>query len=263
MAKRERMESMLDGKTAIVTGASSGMGRAIALRFARAGARVIVADLSETPREGGASTVGTINAIQPGAGIFVCCDVGHLRDLQEAVDIAEKNGGLDIMVNNAGILIKEPLLDATEAVFQRMVDVNVKSVYFGSQLAGRAMAKRGAGVILNMCSIAGIRGTAGLTAYNMTKGAVRLLTSSMAAELGPLGIRVNNVNPGTIHTQMTVLDDPMIGVSAGESYLDMIPMRRWGEPDEVAEACLFLASDMSRYISGTSLVVDGGYLHIT
>lgn len=263
MAKRERVESMLDGKVAIITGASSGMGRAIALRFAQAGARVIVADLSQTPREGGASTVESINAIQPEAGIFVRCDVSRLRDLQEAIDIAEKNGGLDIMVNNAGILIKEPLLDATEDVFQRMIDVNVKSVYFGSQLAARAMARRGAGVILNMCSVAGIRGTAGLSAYNMTKGAVRLLTSSMAAELGPLGIRVNNVNPGTIHTQMTVADDPMVGVSAGERYLDMIPMRRWGAPDDVAEACLFLASDMSRYVSGTSLVVDGGYLHIS
>lgn len=263
MAEQERVESMLHGKIAIITGASSGMGRAIALRFARAGARVIAADLSETPREGGASTVETINAIRPGAGIFVRCDVARLQDLQEAIDVAEKNGGLDIMVNNAGVLIKEPLLDATEAVFQRMIDVNVKSVYFGSQLAARAMAKRGAGVILNMCSVAGIRGTAGLSAYNMTKGAVRLLTSSMAAELGPLGIRVNNVNPGTIHTQMTVVDDPMIGVSAGESYLNMVPMRRWGEPEEVAEVCLFLACDMSRYVSGTSVVVDGGYLRIT
>jgi len=253
---------MLEGRIAIVTGASSGNGRAIAVRFAKAGAKVVVADLTEAPREGGVPTADLIEAVQPGHARFQKCDVSQLADLQAAVDTAEQWGGLGIMVNNAGILLKEPLLDATEAVFQRMIDINVKSVYFGSQLAARAMVRRRDGVIINMCSIAGMRGTGGFSAYNLTKGAVRLMTMSMADELGPMGIRVNNVNPGIMRTQMNVVDDPVIGTETGEGYLDMIPARSWGEPEEVAEACLFLASDMSRYVTGTSLVVDGGYLRI-
>lgn len=256
------MQQMLQNRIAIVTGASSGNGRAIAIRLAGAGAKVVIADLLDTPREGGKPTAEVINAEQPGSARFLRCDVSKVPDLQAAIDAAEGWGGLDIMVNNAGILLKEPLLDATEEVFQRMIDVNVKSVYFGSQLAARAMAARKQGVIINMCSIAGMRGTGGFSAYNLTKGAVRLMTMSMADELGPLGIRVNNINPGIMRTQMNVIDDPVIGTETGEGYLDMIPARRWGEPEEVADACLFLASDMSRYVTGTSLVVDGGYLRI-
>ena len=253
---------MLDDRIAIITGGSSGNGRAIAHRFAQNGARVIVADLQETGREGGTPTADAINAERPGRARFVRCDVSNIDDLEALVAVAEAWGGLDIMVNNAGILIKEPILDATEDVFHRMVDVNVKSVYFGSQIAARAMAKRGAGVIINMCSIAGIRGTGGYSAYNLTKGAVRMLTFSLADELGPLGIRVNNVNPGIMRTQMNIEDDPVIGTETGEGYLDLIPARRWGEPDDVADACLFLASDLSKYVMGTSLIVDGGYLRV-
>ena len=253
---------MLDDRIAIITGGSSGNGRAIAHRFAQNGARIIIADLQETGREGGTPTADAINADRPGRAKFVRCDVSNIDDLEALVAVAEAWGGLDIMVNNAGILIKEPILDATEDVFHRMVDVNVKSVYFGSQIAARAMAKREAGVIINMCSIAGIRGTGGYSAYNLTKGAVRMLTFSLADELGPLGIRVNNVNPGIMRTQMNIEDDPVIGTETGEGYLDLIPARRWGEPGEVADACLFLASDLSKYVMGTSLIVDGGYLRV-
>ncbi len=256
------LSPMLTDKIAIVTGASSGNGRAIAQRFAEHGAKVIVADLTEDAREGGAPTAATINAATPDAAKFIKCDVSQTADLAAVVDAAEDWGGLDIMVNNAGILIKQPILDATEDVFHKMIDVNVKSVYFGSQLAGRAMAKRKSGVIINMCSIAGMRGTGGFSAYNLTKGAVRLMTYSFADELGPLGIRVNNVNPGIMRTQMNVEDDPVIGTETGEGYLDMIPARRWGEPEEVADTCLYLASDLARYVMGTSLIVDGGYLRI-
>ncbi len=256
------MKDMLAGKLAIVTGASSGNGRAIAIRFAEAGARVINADLRPEAREGGPTTVDVINARFPEAASFIACDVSKVVELEKIVEAAEAMGGLDIIVNNAGILIKETILEATEEVFDKMVNVNVKSVYFASQIAARAMAKRKAGVIINMCSIAGMRGTGGFSAYNLTKGAVRLMTFSLADELGPLGIRVNNVNPGIIRTQMNIEDDPVIGTPTGEGYLNMIPARRWGEPEEVADACLFLASDLSRYVMGTSLVVDGGYLRI-
>ena len=237
-------EAMLAGRIAVVTGGASGNGRAIAEAFVRHGARVIVADLRPDPREGGPPVVEVINQALPGMAQFLRCDVSDTADLQRAVAAAEAWGGLDIMVNNAGILMKQPILEATEAVFQKMIDVNVKSVFFGSQAAARAMVLRGRGVILNMCSIAGLRGTGGFTHYNMTKGAVRLLSLALADELGPLGIRVNNVNPGIMRTQMNVVDDPVIGTTVGEGYLDMIPARRWGEPSEVADACVFLASDM-------------------
>jgi len=253
---------LLDGRIAIVTGASSGNGRAIARAFARQGARVIVADLTETPREGGPTTVELIESEHPGQARFLHCDVAQVADLQAAVAAAEAWGGLAIMVNNAGILRKEPLLDATEAVFQRMIDVNVKSVLFGCQAAARVMVPRGRGVIINMCSIAGMRGTGGFAHYNLTKGAVRLLSYALADELGPHGIRVNNVAPGIMATMMNVEDDPVIGTALGEGYLTMIPARRWGTPDEVGHACVYLASDMASYVTGTTHVVDGGYLRI-
>ncbi len=253
---------MLKDKIAIVTGGSSGNGRAIAQGFAAQGAKVIIADLAETGREGGTPTAELINADHPGRAVFERCDVAKVTDLEAVVAVAEKMGGLDILVNNAGILKKEPLLDATEATFQMMVDVNVKSVLFGAQAAARVMAARKSGVIINLCSIAGMRGTGGYCHYNLSKGAVRLLTYSLADELGPLGIRVNCVNPGIMRTQMNIEDDPVIGTETGEGYLDMIPARRWGEPGDVADACVYLASDLGKYVMGISLVVDGGYLRI-
>lgn len=253
---------LLEGRIAIVTGAASGNGRAIARAFARQGAKVIVADLTEIPREGGEPTTAAILRDHPGQARFLRCDVTQVADLQVAVALAEDWGGLSIMVNNAGILRKEPILDATEAMFHTMIDVNVKSVFFGCQMAARAMVPRKAGVILNMCSIAGMRGTGGFAHYNMTKGAVRLLSYALADELGPHGIRVNAVAPGIMATMMNVVDDPVIGTAQGESYLPMIPVRRWGTTDEVAQACVYLASDMASYVTGTTHVVDGGYLRI-
>lgn len=256
------VNSMLKDKIAIVTGGSSGNGKAICEIFVKHGAKVVVADLAETGREGGAPTADTINAENPGTARFVKCDVSQVKELEALVAVAEEWGGLDIMVNNAGIMQKEPILEASEETFHKMVDVNVKSVFFGSQVAAKAMVKRKSGVIINMCSIAGMRGTGGFSHYNMCKGAVRLLTYSLADELGPMGIRVNNVNPGIMRTQMNIVDDPVIGTETGEGYLDMIPARRWGEPEEVANACVYLASDLAEYVMGTSLVVDGGYLRI-
>ena len=256
------MTGLLEGRVALVTGASSGNGRAIARLFADHGARVVLADLSEAPREGGETTAALIEAAHPGRARFVRSDVSRVADLEAAVGAAESWGGLDVMVNNAGILLKEPILEATEATFDRMIDVNVRSVLFGSQAAARVMVPRGRGVILNMGSIAGMRGTGGFSHYNMTKGAVRLLSYALADELGPHGIRVNVVAPGIMRTLMNVEDDPVIGTPQGEGYLPMIPLRRWGEPEEVAKACLYLASDLASYVTGATHVVDGGYLRI-
>ena len=251
---------MLAGRVALVTGASSGNGRAIALRFAEHGARVVLADLREEAREGGPTTLSLLESAVPGQSRFVMCDVSEPSQIEAAVEAAEELGGLDIMVNNAGILIKQPILEATEEVFDRMVSVNMRSVYFGTKAAATVMAPRHRGCIINVGSIAGLRGTGGYGAYCMTKGAVRLMTCAFADELGPLGIRVNTVSPGIMRTTMNITDDPVIGTSAGEGYLDIIPARRWGEPGEVADACLYLASDLSSYTLGANLVVDGGYM---
>lgn len=253
---------LLKDKIAIVTGGSSGNGRAICSRFVEQGARVIVADLTETPREGGPATADMINAETPDSAVFQKCDVTKLDDLESCVALAESMGGLDILVNNAGILKKQPLLEADEAMFQQMIDVNVKSVLFASQAAAKVMIPRGSGVIINLCSIAGMRGTGGFCHYNLTKGAVRLLTYSMADELGPHGIRVNNIAPGIMHTQMNIDDDPVIGTPTGEGYLDMIPARRWGTTNEVADGCVYLACDMAKYVMGTTLTIDEGYLRV-
>ena len=253
---------LLERKVAVVTGGSSGNGRAIALAFARQGASVVVADISEEPREGGVPTAALIREETGGACEFVKCDVTEPKDLEAAVGAAEAEGGIDVMVNNAGILIKGGILEATSESLDRTIDVNIRGTYFGAQAAARRMVERRSGSIINMASIAGMRGTGGYAAYNLSKGAVRMLTSSLADELGPYGIRVNAVCPGIIKTQMNVVDDPVIGTEEGEGYLQLIPARRWGEAAEVADSCVYLASDMARYVNGAALVVDGGYLRL-
>ena len=254
--------ALLSGKIAVVTGASSGNGRAIALAFAREGADVVLADIRESPREGGASTQQLIEQETSRRALYIHCDVTQLSDLEAAMAAADTLGGVDVMVNNAGILKKQSVLDASEADFDLITNVNIRSVYFGVQAAARRMLAKGGGAIINLSSIAGLRGTGGYALYCTSKGAVRMMTHALADELGPKGIRVNALHPGIINTQMNVTDDPVIGTETGEGYLDMIPLRRWGEPGEVAKAALYLASDLSSYVSGSSLVVDGGYLRI-
>lgn len=253
------MPGLLEGKTAVITGAASGNGRAIALAFAREGAAVVVADIRQEPREGGVPTHQLLQ--QQGArSVFVPCDVTHLDQLEAAMQAALELGGLDILVNNAGILTKQSILEATEADFERMMGINVKSIYFATQAAARQMVPRGAGSIINLSSIAGMRGTGGYALYCTSKGAIRHMTYALADELGPHGIRVNALHPGIIETQMNLTDDPLIGTQAGDHYLNLIPLRRWGQPLEVADTAVFLASDLARYVTGASLVVDGGYL---
>lgn len=254
--------SLLDGKVTVITGASSGNGRAIALAFAKEGSDVVLADIRESPREGGISTKELVEQETNQKALFVHCDVTKLSDLEAAMDAADGLGGVDIMINNAGILKKQSVLEASEAEFDLMSNVNIKSVYFGTQVAAKRMLNKGAGNIINLSSIAGMRGTGGYALYCTSKGAVRLMSHALADELGPKGIRVNALHPGIMNTQMNIADDPVIGTETGEGYLDMIPLRRWGEPEEVAKAALYLASDLSSYVTGSSLVVDGGYLRI-
>jgi 3-oxoacyl-[acyl-carrier protein] reductase len=244
----------LQGKIAIVTGAASGFGRGIAERFAHEGASVVVADLNGAGAEEVARSLGK-------ASIAVQCDVSLKADVDAMVrTAAEALGGLDILVNNAGTTHKnQPLLDVSEAEFDRIYAVNVKSIYLTTLAAVPLMEQRGGGVIINVASTAGVRPRPGLTWYNGSKGAVITLTKSMAAELAPRKIRVNAINPvmgetGLLAQFMGVPDTP----ENRQRFLATIPLGRLSRPEDIANAALFLAQADSDFITGVALEVDGG-----
>lgn len=246
---------LLTDRVAVVTGGASGNGRAIARAYAEYGADVVVADVRESPRRGGTPTHELV-AEAGRAGRFVDCDVTDRGDLVAAVEAADELGGVDVMVNNAGVFRDESFLEVTEAEFDRLMDVNLKGTFFGAQVAAERMVEAG-GVVINLSSIAGLRGSGGFATYAASKGAVRLLTYALADELGP-EIRVNAIHPGIIDTAMTADDVPIVGGEAGEAVLEGIPGGRFGEPEDVADAAVYLASDLADYVTGESLVVDGG-----
>ncbi|WP_255197511.1 SDR family oxidoreductase [Halorarius litoreus] len=253
-------DPLLDGRTAVVTGGASGIGRAISRTFAAAGADVVVADVQPDPREGDGPTHELIERETDAAATYVECDVTNRADLVRAVDAADAFGGVDTMVNNAGIFRSEDFLDITEDAFDRMFAVNVKGTFFGAQVAAERMLDAGdGGAIVNLSSVAGMRGSGGHVHYCASKGAVRLLTYSLADALGPAGIRTNAVHPGVVETKMTTEDVPIVGSDASEEYASLVPSTRpWGTPQDVADAALYLASDMAAFVNGQSLVVDGG-----
>ena len=244
----------LDGKVAIVTGAASGFGRAIAERFALEGASVVLADIN-------GAGVREVAAGFGGTAVPVTCDVSRKSDVDAMVRAAtEAFGGLDIVVNNAGITHRnQPLLDVGEAEFDRIYAVNVKSIYLSTIAAVPKMERRGAGIIINIASTAGVRPRPGLTWYNGSKGAVITLTKSMAVELAPKNIRVNAINPvigetGLLAQFMGVPDTP----ENRAKFLATIPLGRMSRPHDVANAALFLADPASAFITGVALDVDGG-----
>jgi len=254
---RRPMTDLLSDRVAVVTGGASGNGRAIARTYAEHGADVVVADVRESPRRGGTPTHELIER-EGGAGRFVDCDVTDREDLAAAVDAAEALGGVDVMVNNAGVFREESFLDVTEGEFERLIDINLKGTFFGAQVAAQRMVRGDGGAIINLSSIAGLRGSGGFATYAASKGAVRLLTYALADELGPEGVRVNAIHPGIIDTAMTAEDVPLVGGETGEALVEEIPGGRFGEPEDVADAALYLASDLAEYVTGESLVVDGG-----
>lgn len=249
------MGDRLSGKTALVTGASSGNGRAIARRFADEGASIAVADIREDPRMGGDPTHQLIEE-SGGSAQFVECDVSTIADLQKAVEATvDAFGTLDIMVNNAGVERQRPIEAVDEDDYDWLMDINLKGVYFGCQAAIQQMRDQGSGgVIINMSSIAGIRGLENSSLYCTSKGGVTNLTRELAVEHGDHGIRVNALAPGFIETAMTMEDG-----ETADGILEQTPLGRPGQPDEVANAALFLASDESSFMTGHNLVLDGGF----
>jgi len=255
------MADLLVDKTAVVTGGASGNGRAIALRYAEEGADVVVADIQAEPREGGAPTHEKIEETTEQRSTYVTCDVSDADQVREAVAASDEFGSLDVMVNNAGIMIKESFLDMSEEEYDQLTDINVKGVFFGSQAAANHMKDDGGGAIINMSSAAGLQGSASYPVYSSNKGAVRLLSYSLAGTLSDHDIRVNSVHPGIIETAMTTEDIGSVGTGREEELLKGIPSDRIGTPHDVADACVYLGSDLSDYINGESLVVDGGMHH--
>lgn len=249
----------LDGKTAVVTGGSSGIGRAICLALAREGADVVVADRRETPREGGASTAKRVEREFEVGSTFVPCDVADPGSFTAVIHAADAFGGVDVMVNSAGVFRTTGFLETTSEEFDEVMNVNARGVFFGAQAAARAMVDRGReGSIVNVSSTAGLYGVGDYVAYCASKGAVRVMTYAMADALGPEGIRVNAVHPGVVESEMTRRDSRVVGSTRGEEFESRIPLGRFGVPDDVAEAVVYLASARSGYVTGSSLVVDGG-----
>lgn len=246
----------LSGKSAVVTGSSQGIGRAIAVGLARAGASVVVN--YPTDSEAADDVVSQITA-GGGRAIAVQADVGNLAHHRQLITAATDNfGRLDILVNNAAVTQREAFLEATSGAWDRTMDVNLKGIYFLSQAAAHLMVAQGSGKIVNISSVHDARPMATNSIYNITKAALAMLTKSLALELAESGIQVNCVSPGAILTSETRerLADPAFRAK----ILEKIPARQIGEPDDVVGAVLLLASAASGYINGATLYVDGGML---
>jgi NAD(P)-dependent dehydrogenase (short-subunit alcohol dehydrogenase family) len=250
---------VLDKKVAVITGAASGIGRAVAELFAREGASVFLTDLNETA---GRKVAREITA-SGGAAIFEGADVTLDMDCRRVTEIAARElGGLQIVVNCAGIIRRASVLELSEEDWDRVMAVNVKSIYLMSRHAIPLMVKSGGGSIINIASGWGLSGGPKAAVYCASKGAVVLLTKAMAVDHGPQNIRVNCICPGDTDTAMLRSEAQQLGEKNEHFLMEAArrPLGRIGKPEEIAQAALYLASDASSFVTGTALVVDGGAL---
>jgi len=247
-------------KTVIITGATSGIGRETAMRFANAGATVINADIEREPKDAEVPTHESIEA-NGGTAEYIETDVTDRSQLQRAVEVARDHGGVDVMINNAGLQIGGSLREATPEEFRAVQNVNAFGVFFGTQVAANDMIERDtAGVIINTASISSTMAQLGQVEYDSSKGAVKMITRGAALELGEHGIRVNGVAPGQIATEfLEGWSEQAKEAVAENELLKPVPLGRAGTSKDVAGAYLFLASDDARYITGDLLHVDGGW----
>lgn len=258
----------LSGKTAVVTGGAMGIGKGIVDRLSEAGGSVVIADVDidlgqETMKE----------LTEKGRRVeFMATDISNLGDIDKAIDFSIKTfGSLDILVNNAGVYPFMPALNLTESAWNRVMDINLKGSFFFAQKAAKKMVEKGnGGKIINIASIDALHPTGNLVHYDSSKGGLVMMTKSLAFEWGKYDIHVNAIAPGGIQTPGAAQSaNTMIQASGlkpeqftemSKSFTARIPMGRQGEPDEIATVVLFLASEAARYITGETIVVDGGYL---
>jgi len=246
----------LAGKVAVVSGASRGIGRAIAELFAREGATVVICGRKqETLLQAAAEMKDCAGRVYP-----LACHVGRAADIQHLVDTAHREfGEIDILVNNAATNIaQEPALQVDEAKFDKMIEVNLKSAFRFIQAVAPGMCQRGSGSIVNIASIAGLRPQFHGMLYSMTKAALIMMTQSYALELGPRGVRVNAIAPGLVQTVLS--EYFWKDAEKLRHVIETQPIKHLGQPHEIAEVALLLAGDRGSYLTGQTLVVDGGRL---
>ena len=245
----------LEGKVAIVTGGAMGIGQGITLRLAQAGASVVIADVND---EAGSQTVERIKSTGADAR-FARADVSSVPDAYEAVEAAVRAfGRLDVLVNAAGVYPFTRVMEITEEAWNRVFDINTRGAFFFSKAAAERMISEGhGGKIINIVSVGALSPTGGLAHYDSSKSALIMITKAMALELGEKGISVNAVAPGAIMTPGT---NDRLGGDRGEFLASNLPLRRLGEPDDIAKVVLFLAGPAADYMTGSVVVVDGGRL---
>jgi NAD(P)-dependent dehydrogenase (short-subunit alcohol dehydrogenase family) len=258
----ELSQFSLKGKIAIVTGGSRGIGQAIAYGFAKAGAKVVITSRKAQDLEATASKIKAFG----GEALVLPAHLGKMEEIQKVVStVMDKYGRIDILVNNAGASPSMgSVLDSDERLWDTIMNLNLKGVYFMSQAVAKVMKKQGAGKIINIASIDGFNPEPGVSVYSISKAGVRMITRAFAMELAGNNIQVNAIAPGPISTKMMNSHwahlSPEEAKKQKEEMCKLLPTCRIGEPDEIAGAAIYLASDASNYTTGTEIIIDGGLL---
>src|SRR4051794_4676121 len=247
MAREEARMGRLNGKIILISGGARGQGAAEARLFVTEGARVVIGDVLEAEGRQLASELGD-------AAVFVTQDVTKEDDWEKAINAAAALGGLHGLVNNAGIYQPKTLMETDAALFERHMRINQLGCFLGMKAVVPLMERSGGGSIVNISSVAGLRGSPGAIAYSATKWALRGMSKAAAVDLAPRRIRVNSIHPGPIDTEMLNVRTP----EQNQARLQLVPMKRMGTADEIAHLALFLLSDESGYITGAEVAIDGG-----